>query len=303
MQCGKTVGGFGTPEYQETPIDLLDQLLSQILTDADDAPVLITMDAPICMPNEFSRPGSKLGGAFWPFNLNPFSTRPCEKSLSSTPSGVLSQNLLFPEIAKIVGLMAGWEGDYRDQANLPMTKIHIGLSVLGYQGAPHGPVVSLFRDKLTHKASEKGIGVSYSPSAASKPELGWIYILESHPAVTMAVWIYQQRLGTLRQLPRYKGDSSQITKIGFAEVSSSVIKLFNHEVAELQSSVTTDDELDALVGLANCVDLVRGDADWWGTEDSGYFLIPRIRDVKSELSVREAWDTANRYVIEYGGPS
>lgn len=288
------------PQFQAVPIVQLDELIENILRDASDAAVLITIDAPICMPTQFTQPGSKLGGAAWPFDVSPFSTRPCEKSLSSRPT-VVNRNLRFPKIASIVGCMAGWTEDYCDKSNQSMTTHHSGLSVLGYQGAPHGPVVRLFRDQLGRAASCRNVEVSYSPKSAARPDPHTVYVLESHPAVTMAVWIFQQKLGSLTSLPHYKGGRTSDMMYGFEQLSSAVTKLLSAKLAGSLSPVKSDDELDALVGLTNCVDLIRDNADWWGTENSGYFLIPRI-ETELGFGVRDAWDQPMLELPEAGEP-
>lgn len=287
----------GNPTFNDEPISSLDALISRIVCDAKDHAVLLAIDAPICMPQSFSRPGATLKGAYWPFDLNPFATRPCEKSLGSKP-GVMNSSLHFPEIAEAVGKLCGWEGEYRNPSNQSLTTIHPGLSVLGYQSAPHGPIVQLFRGRLAESAANAGILVSYSPNSAIRPCTRCIYVLESHPAVTMAIWIAQKRLGSIGTLQKYKGDSSVATKNGFQAARGGVVDLFRDEFASMDSPVSSDDELDALVGLANLVDLIRGKCDWWGTEDTGYFLIPKIADSLGSRTVREAWDNANKSVEE-----
>ncbi len=295
--CQKSSPSFDRPTYTETPIVSLDAFISKIACDAKDSAVLLAIDAPICVPQSFSHPGASLKRAYWPFNLNPFSTRPCEKALSSKPS-VIDSKLEFPKLAEIIGRLCGWKGEHRNSSNRSLTKIHPGLSVLGYQGAPHGPVVQLFRDRLAERAASEGIRLSYSPKAATKPISRCIYVLESHPAVTMAIWIAQKRLGAIDTLQKYKGDSSAATKIGFQSARNGVVDLLSKEIATLDSPVSSDDELDALVGLANLVDLIRGKCDWWGTEDTGYFLIPEITDSLGFPTVREAWDNASKCVNE-----
>lgn len=278
--------------FEDTPIATLESFISRLITEAKAGNVLLAVDAPICMPLSFNFPGASLKGSYWPLNLNPFSVRSCEKSLNSTPS-VMNSSLQVPELAQLVAKLCGWGGEYRDSSNQSFTTIHPGLSVLGYQGAPHGPVVRLFRDRLERQAVSSGVTVSYSPAEASDPQPQHIYVLESHPAVTMAVWISQRQLGETLSLAKYKGDSSAETKQGFRSVRAGVVDLFRRQFVSIECEVSTDDELDALVGLANCIDLQRGNCDWWGTEDAGYFLIPKVSEGAGESSVRQAWDEAS----------
>ncbi len=284
-----------SPTFTDEPISSLDAFITRIVCDAKDRAVLLAIDAPICMPQSFGRPGANLKGAYWPFDLNPFSTRPCEKSLASKPT-VMNSSLRFPEIAKAVGKLCCWEGEYRNPSNQSLTNIHPGLSVLGYQSAPHGPIVQLFRRRLEECAANAGVLLSYSPNEATKPNGRCIYVLESHPAVTMAIWIAQKRLGSIATLAKYKGDSSAATTNGFKVARDAVEDLFRSEFACMDSPVSSDDELDALVGLANLIDLLRGKSDWWGTEDSGYFLIPIAADSFGTWTVRKAWDNASESV-------
>lgn len=295
MQCDREGLPVNRPSFDSIPIENLDEFAGHLVSEAKTSPVIIAIDAPICMPQSFSTPGASLSSAYWPFNVNPFSTRPCEKALASKPS-VVNASLRFPCIAHFVSEICCWTTAFRDQQNQALTALHKGLSILGYQGAPHGPVVRLFRTCLARQAAESGGVVSYSPNAALSSEQGCIYVLESHPAVTMAIWISQQKLGSLGSLPKYKGDRSVQTNRGLQTTSVSVVALLLQYIDLKDVSISTDDELDALVGLANCFDLVRGCGDWWGTESTGYFLIPAITQENLHCSARQAWDLAQNEV-------
>lgn len=57
----------------------------------------------------------------------------------------------------------------------------------------------------------------------------------------------------------------------------------------LPEELSSDDELDAVVGLINLLDLASGHGDIFGTFEHGYFLVPARH---SRPSWRELWKRA-----------
>jgi hypothetical protein len=277
---------------REWDISDLDELIQEILDGTDECPsslettpVIVTLDAPLKMPTEFDVPITGLPGRNWPFNVNPFSTRPCEKFLSSRPE-IIENNLEHAELVDTIRQLCNWGPDLQDPQNQRFTDIHVGVSVLGFQGAPHGPVVRLFRNRLEARLAETGFNdVDYSPWNALTPEAGHVYVLESHPAVSMALWAYQDG----NTLPRYKGNNQPETQANF-EALCAIVRALAAPRLDLDAlAINDDNDLDAFVGFLNAVDLVRGKGDWIGTDEWGYFLCPKIAGMPEGQLMSEIW--------------
>lgn len=289
--------------WDAPPIRDLGKLVDEIAShSASGSPVVLSIDAPLSRVDEFHPSGFGAGGRAYPFNVSPFSTRPCEKALVTRPQ-VVKRSLACRQLVDMIAALCGWEGEYKDKANLPFTKRHDGISVLGYMRAPHGPVVSLFV-RLLQQCSE----VSFSPSEAQTPVPGKVYVLESHPAVSLGVWAEDRRLGTVRKVPKYKTEAEedesadQSSGAGEGSMVVSGVRLLREPVVGLARAEhgleaplpENDDQLDGLVGLLNVVDLAAGRGDWFGTEQTGYFLIPRFGRYPegSPATMGEAWEKA-----------
>lgn len=280
------------------PIQLLEALIQEIVSGtADyastpkDIPVILSLDAPLNMPTRFEVPGPDLPNAHWPFNVNPFAVRPCEKALSSKPQ-IVNANLQHFDLAQTIGLICSWEGDFAGRQNTKFSSIHPGVSVLGYQGAPHGPVVRLFRDRLAKALHEISVQTVYSPWSASDPATGFVYVLESHPAVSMAVSASQGQLQGIDVIPTYKGDNDPETLVNFQNLRASVLHMAAAYLDVDELPLEDDNDLDAFVGFLNVVDLLRGAGDWIGTVARGFFMSPRIHNVPDNRLMSEIWRDA-----------
>jgi hypothetical protein len=58
--------------------------------------------------------------------------------------------------------------------------------------------------------------------------------------------------------------------------------------------LSNDDELDSFVGLLNVVELATGRGTWFGTDEHGYFLVPRQDPDSTDRShdFGEVWERA-----------
>lgn len=229
----------------------------------------MAIDAPICVPNgtdEDPMTADKFDWKEkqkWPFNVNHFSTRPCERALSSK----------IPETD--------------DSLAKAIKKLSIdknpGVSVMGYQRTPHGPIVRAFVKKLK---SELQGNICFDPwkAQAEEQRKGYkLFILESHPAVSLGLWSKSIRN---KPLGRYKGN-------GRAESCEDLRKsLLTDEYSTEEIEDNDDDSLDALVSVINAHQLVDGDGDWFGTYKTGYFLIPNVRG--DDIRFSELWKDATK---------
>jgi len=250
--------------------------------------VLVSLDAPINRPIEFNPPGiDEESTPAYPFNVNPFSTRPCEKALTSKPTRQL-ESLEHQDIVGGIARLCQWNGDHRNAENRSFADIHHGVNVRGYMGAPHGPVVDLFRTQLKAALGESHICLSISPREATTPRPCHVYLLESHPAVAMAVLARGGCLETIRRICQYKGNNEPNVQAHFTLLRDEVVRYSATVDDGLACHPESDDELDAFVGFLNLVELLKGQGDWFGNIDYGYFLIRRVFD----RSIGEVWETA-----------
>ncbi len=271
----------------------LDDLIAEIATETaslDATSVVLSVDAPLNMPDEFDLPGSTLPRSRWPFNVNPFSVRPCEKALSSKPE-VPNEKLAHPMLAHSIAMICGWQNNYNGKHSTKFTDIHDGVSVLGYQGAPHGPVVRLFRERLVQALRQMGSRLVLSPWDALSPESRHVYMVESHPAVAMAIWANQKQLPGFDRIPKYKGNRHKDTVASFRDLCATVCQLGGSYLDTSTLRVENDDDLDAFTGLLNVIDLLRGSGDWIGTVEQGYFLTPELRQLAGGKKMCEIWRT------------
>jgi len=276
----------------------LDELVAFVVDRAVGAPVLLSLDAPICVPGGLLAPsgftpppGVEKASRAWPFDVNPFSQRPCEKALSSVPKLVdrsLSHTMLCSEVSKL----ASWTSPFK--ANQAFADRHPGLSVLGYMSAPHAPIVRTFLARLRSAAETNDIDIDFNPVRAANPRERTIYVLESHPALTLAIWCVRGMPGFPSVLPKYKGGAER--RVVARELSVLVSRLLvdRYDVT-FATMPDSDDALDALVGASNVLDLARGRAEIFGTEKIGYFLVP-AETIAGPLT--SAWQQSFRAMTE-----
>lgn len=269
----------------------LTTLIGELCALAERNHVLLSLDAPlrafggVQAPDSFAPTGAVPGARAWPFNVNAFSQRPCEKALSSKPPPAV----LLPaaELRDALASLCGQEG-----GGPPFVTLHPGVSVLGYMGAPHAPVVRTFLDALASSASALGLRIGSDP-VFRQQDAGTITVLESHPAVSLGFYASAGIAGFPRSIEKYKPlRQHEVVSEQLVEAVTRHIDSAHH--ADLEKPIRNDDELDAVVGLMNLLDLAGGTGDMFGTAEEGYFLVPRVARERSFL---EIWETARAKVV------
>lgn len=278
------------PEPCIWPIANITGLVDLVCELAKRAVVFLALDAPIKWLPAFGHAAMAAAGPYlsqrhYPFNVNPFTTRPCEKALTScTWWDQKGQNRQHqhPELVERIAELCNWTDDQR----LPFVRHEdrAGVSVLGYMAAPHGPVVRRFLEQLSCKAAESETRLSLSVREAAASRDAGIYVLESHPAVAMAFWARYGLLGTQSRVHPYKRGGE-----AFAELRGAVIEYARAAISVSDITVRDDDALDSLVGLLGLVELVGKTGTWFGTDELGYFLVPKD---PAKADFADLWETA-----------
>lgn len=284
--------GYADPRLEEeSPLqDLVDEIVELAVTHK----VLLAIDAPICVPGGTNADPTTAAGferpkmpASWPFNVNSFVQRPCEKALSSRPAGSIHGALA--ELADCISqhLLKGVDGSFvgLDRNN--------GVSVRTYDVAPHGPVVRTFIKLLI--AAAGGMEISFDPQRAETSTNPGIHILESHPAVSLGFWSANRP--DFGSISKYKRKPQTITRIA-ASLEACVVA--DTDLRSACNEVSgNDDKLDAFVAAINARQLAEGEGDWFGTVASGYFLAPRV--LGSDRTFHKLWSDAERQSKEAHG--
>jgi len=276
---------------QQMPIADLGVLVDELCVAAESNHVLLSLDAPlrafggVQAPESFAPQGAVSGTRAWPFNVNAFAQRPCEKALGSKPPDTpsLPAAELRTALAKLC--RSG------DDCPAFVTR-HPGVSVLGYMGAPHAPVIRTFLDALVRRADECGLRIASDP-AFRQQDAGVITVFESHPAVSLGFYASAGVAGFPRTVNKYKPWSQNHEAFdALAEAVGS--HLLSVHAADLECSIASDDDLDAVVGLMNLLDLAGGTGDLFGTAEEGYFLVPRVTRTRSFLDI---WRSVRTQVV------
>jgi len=235
-------------------------------------------------PATFCPDGAVPGAAAWPFNVNPFAQRPCERALCTRSPA--TARLAAAELrTALVELCGGSDSE-------TLTALHPGVSVLGYMGAPHAPVVRTFLDALTRAAEGWQIRLRFDPEF-SKEDSGAITILESHPAVSLAFYASAGAGRFPQTVEKYK--PWRQNGAVFEELAAAVThRVETVHTATLATPITTDDDLDAVVGLMNLLELAGGSGDLFGTAEDGYFLVPRVT---RERSFTDFWRSSRDQIV------
>ena len=285
-------GESDSAQLRNFTIPELAGIADELCNHAKTGRVLLSVDAPVRAfgglqaPVSLDPPGSSTSPRDWPFDVNPFSQRPCEHALTSRPQSAVNA-LAHQELVAAIGALCGWDGDPGHRSNRAFDKRHVGVSVLGYQGAPHAPVVRAFLSHLeTRAAAVAGVELSFETEPAITTP--GITVLETHPAVALAFYALDVRHGLPKDIPKYKPVRGNVA--AFGALAGAVMRTLRatHSIAALEAPVT-DNELDALVGMLNLLDFASGTGDVFGTTESGYFLVARRGD---GASWRELWQQA-----------
>ena len=262
----------------------LKTLVDDVCAAAQEHHVLLALDAPLRAfggmqaPSSFESAGAAKGGRAWPFDVNPFSQRPCEHALSSKPT-VVNDSLVARELAMAVGQLCGWDAECRMPGNLSFTSLHDGVSVMGYMSAPHAPTVRTFLEALEREAVSSDVAVGYDLEPGQR-DVGCVSVHESHPAVALAFYAAQGADGFQPPILKYKPLPQHGTAFLLLAAAVATHLKTCHGVV-LEESIRTDDELDALVGLLGLVEQAAGTGDFFGTARDGRFLVPRRKGART----------------------
>lgn len=305
------------PSFHRWERGSLENSIRRLLEQAEDdsTTVLLAIDVPIITPHEFEPSYVSSNSRHYPFNVEPFTIRPCECALRSRPS-VIDASLATLPLTELIGALCNWVRPFKSSSNTPFQRMASceGVSVMIFSEAPHQPLMRVFHDALiAHKPDS--VTISKTPLNPSSLESSHLYLLESHPAVSMGFWLMDGCFDeALTNVPRYKGslkgedyedmtadEKSETIQTNLTDLAENVAALAqeSHGI-DAANSISNDDRLDAFVGLMNLLDLVGGRGDWFGTAASGYFLVPRLAKLEGKC-FSDAWQRAEDIVRETSG--
>lgn len=304
LEAGKLTEQPTFAQWERTSLDgHIRELLNK--TGEGSTTSVLAIDVPVVTPHEFLPAYIGCDSKQYPFNVEPFTMRPCECALRSHPT-VIDRSLAHLDLTSMIGKLCGWGQPFKQSSNTPFHKLASceGISVMIFSEAPHQPLMRVFAETLASSAGE--ITISTTPTTAGSLSSSHIYVLESHPAVSMGFWRMDGRFcDTLPKIPRYKGtlkgeeyedmtadEKSEMLRANLIELADNVVTLaVAAHGLDSPEPITNDDRLDAFVGLVNLLDLVAGHGDWFGTAASGYFLVPKLKLLEGKL-FSEAWEKA-----------
>lgn len=281
--------------------DELDKWLESLCNMATKHHVLLSLDAPLRVfggiqaPDTFSPPGANSSAGEWPFDVNPFSQRACEHALcSKSPRN--RKNIRFRDLAIAIDELCSRPGN--NEPNPSFVRLHPGVSVLGYMSAPHAPIVRLILDTLEKTAASMKIGsemlrINYDYRRIDDRP-GTITILETHPAVALGFYARSEPDIFPTSIQKYKGRGENSTVLESLNTATLAYARRMYEAVP-SKEINSDDELDALVGLLNLLDLTNGNGDIFGTFEDGYFLIPRQKWMDSTFE--ELWKNSREKLL------
>ena len=99
------------------------------------------------------------------------------------------------------------------------------------------------------------------------------YLIEVHPAVTLATWWLESKTG--KKMRRYKGKLFNAVISTFREVLSA---------QTIPDAVDNDDKLDAWVAWRMACDYLNGEAGWVGDSEKGGYVLP------ASVKTRKKWE-------------
>lgn len=289
--------------------------LSDLLQEIDEATgkesvTLVSLDVPLSMPASLLPDYISEESVHYPFKVEPFTTRPCESALRKKPS-VIDRNLQHVALISAIGTLCGWSRPFKGKGNIPFQDMTAceGISVMIYSEAPHQPITRVFlAEALQTLGHERLI---QKPAGPDEWKASNVYVMESHPAVSMGFWAIDGVLGDkLTEIARYKGQlNGKRYEDMDAPAKSSLLKKRLDKLVEgidslakrlhnirFESKESCDDRLDSFIGLMNLLDLVNGRGDWFGTARSGYFLIPQLTLLDGQR-FSELWSEAEARLL------
>lgn len=193
-----------------------------------------------------------------PISFNPddsLTTRPIERKKSPV-SAWIQENVGNGRIADKAVFIGGFSG---------LSHWVISCQCLGmpYGNPPNGLRVACCPgDVLNHRDSSK-------------------WIVEVHPAVSMAVWWVA--LGIDGAFPKYKGCRKQQMEGARELIWDSFVQVGIVDDKNTHAP-SNDDQLDAWVAWKMGVDFLDEKARWVGTPESGGFVLPSVAETKFELA-------------------
>ncbi|HJK93347.1 MAG TPA: DUF429 domain-containing protein [Polyangiaceae bacterium LLY-WYZ-15_(1-7)] len=271
---GASLGRLVPEPMEAWPHDSLEEGVEQVEERARDHACLLVIDAPLRFPRTLAEasfvPDEQ--NAHYPFDVNPFSTRPCERALRGKPR----RKTLHESVRGLEAALQELRAEAKKRRSTWFRHAE-GVSVQPFMQAPHGPIVDAFLVALR----DAGLPVELSLEAmlSGSWEKGRVYVAESHPAVSMAM------TPGVEAVPKYKGGSESVKNLvkQLGPYASSVLAPPHPELHD------DDDELDAFVSALNGVSVVLGRADVFGTDEHGYFLVPQR---ESGPAWRDLWREA-----------
>lgn len=269
----------------------LNDLLREIDEETNEVSVtLVSLDVPLSMPSDLI-PDYISEKSFWyPFDVEPFTTRPCEAALRKRPQ-IIDKNLQCFELVSAIGRLCDWSNPFNSKGNIPFQNMTAceGISVMIYSEAPHQPITRVFLAEALKRLGHDRL--VQRPVGPDEWKPSNIYIMESHPAVSMGFWAIDGAFDDdLKAIERYKGKlngkryegmdtaaKNSLLKKQFGELVKGIDSLASRLYdIHFDSNQSCDDRLDSFIGLLNLLDLVNGKGDWFGTAESGYFLTPQL---------------------------
>lgn len=290
------------PHRNSWELHQLGQLVEDIKTKCgNESAVLISLDVPIVKPDSFRPSFTGAGSDRYPFDVSPFTTRPCEAALRKKPA-IVNRNLRHHLLIEGIAKLCKWKPEWKSPGNLPFIGLPQceGVSVKIFSEAPHQTITSIFLQSL--REAMGAARMILHPPALSEIQSSRVYVLESHPAVSLGFWVIDDAFGTaLQSLPRYKGNQESESEgtenprndatvtDSLAKIIAAVCNLSEERYdLKLNELPCNDDELDAFVGFLNLMDIIKEKGDWFGTIETGYFLTPRLSLLNGEC-FSELW--------------
>ncbi len=115
------------------------------------------------------------------------------------------------------------------------------------------------------------------------------FVIEVHPAVSMAVWWVAKNLGDT-PFPQYKGSKKQKDAVKIIRNALQTAGLISDEVEESkEDNIWDDNQLDAWVAWKMGVDFLTGDAVWIGSPHEGGFVLPKEADNPELMGIKRDW--------------
>jgi len=168
---------IGQPVFQNWERKALDKEICEILarTRKLGTTTLLAVDVPVVTPHKFVLDYISSKPQDYPFDVQPFATRPCDHALRSLQSRVNRRVNRKPDLKTLtdmIGALCNWKEPYSESnpsknwQNQPFqhSRSCEGVSVMIFFTAPHQPIMRVFRQVLEDNANiEKGCDLRLMP--------------------------------------------------------------------------------------------------------------------------------------------